>query len=280
MQVKLLRAIQEGEIEPVGGTPRKVDFRLVCATNRNLAEDVKAGRFREDLFYRINVVPLYVPPLRDHAEDVPLLAEHFLQVFRDRHQSKVTSISDEAMAALCRYGWPGNVRELENAVERAVVLCRGEEIGVENLPAEVRTLAGRARRSGGDTAAGGGAAYDHGDLEVHARDRPRRRPPEPPAPSTESSRPESSRTRATAAGVPRRGLRRQRRGRLSLTAARTRAASHAPPHPDPTHPDPLPHASLMHAPAPASPPPDPTTPRREVSAPWRDPFDPHGGLSR
>ena len=108
---------------------------------------MKAGRFREDLFYRINVVPLYVPPLRDRAEDVPLLAEHFLQVFRDRHQSKVTSISDEAMAALCRYGWPGNVRELENAVERAVVLCRGEEIGVENLPAEVSdTSAGQGRQ--------------------------------------------------------------------------------------------------------------------------------------
>ncbi len=147
VQVKLLRAIQEGEVEPVGGTTRKVDFRLVCATNRNLAEDVKAGKFREDLFYRINVVPLYVPPLRDRAEDVPLLVEHFLRMFRSRHQSDVRDISDAAMAALSSYGWPGNVRELENAIERAVVLCRGTTIELEGLPAELRdTEAGHGRQ--------------------------------------------------------------------------------------------------------------------------------------
>lgn len=147
VQVKLLRAIQEGEIEPVGGTVRKVNFRLVCATNRNLSEDVKAGKFREDLFYRINVVPLYVPPLRDRAEDIPLLADHFLRVFQSRHQSGVDTISDAAMASLCRYGWPGNVRELENAIERAVVLCRGGVIEPENLPPELRDAeAGQGRQ--------------------------------------------------------------------------------------------------------------------------------------
>jgi len=138
VQVKLLRALQEGEVEPVGGSTVKVDFRLVCATNRNLNEAVKSGAFREDLFYRINVVPIRVPPLRDRLEDVPLLADHFLRLYTTRHGKEVEGFTDAAVDLLSHYGWPGNVRELENAVERAVVLARRPRIDVEDLPVELR----------------------------------------------------------------------------------------------------------------------------------------------
>jgi two-component system response regulator HydG len=138
VQVKLLRALQEGEIEPVGGRSTKVDFRLVCATNRDLTEEVKAGRFREDLFYRINVIPIRLPPLRDRIEDVPLLADHFLRAFAVKHGKSVEGVSDAALRLMSGYGWPGNVRELENAMERAVVLCRGEQIEADDLPPELR----------------------------------------------------------------------------------------------------------------------------------------------
>ncbi len=138
VQVKLLRALQEGEIEPVGGVTKKVDFRLVCATNRDLTEEVKQGRFREDLFYRINVVPIRIPPLRDRLEDVPLLVDHFQRLYASRHGKATRGCSDEALALMSSYSWPGNVRELENAVERAVVLSRGPRIEVDDLPAELR----------------------------------------------------------------------------------------------------------------------------------------------
>jgi two-component system response regulator HydG len=138
VQVKLLRALQEGEIEPVGGATKKVDFRLVCATNRDLTEEVKNGRFREDLFYRINVVPIRVPPLRDRLEDVPLLVDHFLRVYAARHGKHVEGCSDAAIALMSNYGWPGNVRELENSIERAVVLAHGRVIDVDDLPPELR----------------------------------------------------------------------------------------------------------------------------------------------
>ena len=138
VQVKLLRALQEGEIEPVGGSTRKVDFRLVCATNRELSAEVEAGRFREDLFYRINVIPIRVPPLRDRIEDVPLLADHFLTGFAAKHGKPAESLSDEALHLLGNYGWPGNVRELENAIERAVVLSRKHVVGPDDLPPELR----------------------------------------------------------------------------------------------------------------------------------------------
>jgi two-component system, NtrC family, response regulator HydG len=138
VQVKLLRALQEGEVEPVGGRTMKVDFRLVCATNRDLVEEVKSGHFREDLFYRINVIPIRIPPLRDRIEDVPLLADHFLRLYSGKHGKATSQISDEALHTMSCYGWPGNVRELENAVERAVVLCKGTRIGVEDLPPELR----------------------------------------------------------------------------------------------------------------------------------------------
>ncbi len=138
VQVKLLRALQEGEIEPVGGRTTAVDFRLVCATNRDLTQEVKEGRFREDLFYRINVVPIRIPPLRDRLEDVPLLADHFLRMYAARHGKPVDGISDGAAELMGRYGWPGNVRELENAIERAVVLARSNRVEVDDLPPELR----------------------------------------------------------------------------------------------------------------------------------------------
>ena len=138
VQVKLLRALQEGEVEPVGGRTTPVDFRLVCATNRDLTEEIKAGRFREDLYYRINVVPVRIPPLRDRLEDVPLLVDHFMRMFAVRHSKAVEGISDEAVGLMSNYGWPGNVRELENALERAVVLARGPVIQVDDLPPELR----------------------------------------------------------------------------------------------------------------------------------------------
>ena len=138
VQVKLLRALQEGEIEPVGGSTTQVDFRLVCATNRDLQIEVKEGRFREDLFYRINVVPIRVPPLRDRVEDVPLLADHFLARFTARHGKSVEGFTQAALDLMLSYGWPGNVRELENAVERAVVLAKAPLLDVGDLPAELR----------------------------------------------------------------------------------------------------------------------------------------------
>jgi two-component system response regulator HydG len=138
VQVKLLRALQEGEVEPVGGRTVRVDFRLVCATHRDLQEDVKQGRFREDLYYRINVIPIRVPPLRDRAEDIPLLADHFLRIYAAKHQKPARTCSAAALTALAAYSWPGNVRELENAIERAVVLCRGDVVDVADLPPEVR----------------------------------------------------------------------------------------------------------------------------------------------
>ncbi|MCL4768345.1 MAG: sigma-54 dependent transcriptional regulator [Hyphomicrobiaceae bacterium] len=134
-QVKLLRALQDGEIDPVGGKrPVKVDLRLISATNRDMIELVKAGRFREDLFYRLNVFPIWMPPLRQRLDDVPELAYHFLARFAAEEGKRVTSIGEQAMRLLTRYPWPGNVRQLENAVFRAVVLADGPELAVAEFP--------------------------------------------------------------------------------------------------------------------------------------------------
>jgi two-component system, NtrC family, response regulator HydG len=143
VQVKLLRVLQEGEIERLGGggKGRRIDIRLVCATNVNLAEEVRAGRFREDLFYRLNVIPVSVPPLRDRRDDVPLLALHFAQVYAEKNGKATAVITPDAMQRLCDYQWPGNVRELENAMERATVLSRDATISEEALPREVRSAA-------------------------------------------------------------------------------------------------------------------------------------------
>ncbi len=143
VQVKLLRVLQEGEIERLGGggKPRKVDLRMVAATNVNLAEEVRSGRFREDLFYRLNVIPVHVPPLRDRREDVPLLAQHFTQLYAEKNGKAISGCTAAAVARLADYPWPGNVRELENAIERAVVLTRGTSLDEDSLPREVRDAA-------------------------------------------------------------------------------------------------------------------------------------------
>jgi transcriptional regulator with GAF, ATPase, and Fis domain len=143
-QTKLLRVIQEREIRRVGGLEaRTVDVRLVAATNSDLWEEVQQGRFREDLYYRLNVITIELPPLRDRREDIPLLAAHFLRIYAEENQREVDGFSPETMDAITDYGWPGNVRELENAVERAVVLTRDRVIQVDELPQAVRGGAGR-----------------------------------------------------------------------------------------------------------------------------------------
>ena len=143
LQVKLLRALQEERVRRLGDADdRPVDFRLVAATARDLEAEVAAGRFREDLFHRINVVALRVPPLRDRAGDLPLLAAHFVTRINQRSRLAVTGLSREAMRLLGAYGWPGNVRELENTIERAAVMCEGPEIDAASLPD--RILNGRS----------------------------------------------------------------------------------------------------------------------------------------
>ncbi|MGF1464637.1 MAG: sigma-54-dependent transcriptional regulator [Sandaracinaceae bacterium] len=143
MQVKLLRAIQESEFERVGGVKTlRVDARLVAATNRDLAEEIRAGRFREDLYYRLNVVQLRLPPLRERTDDIPLLVDHFVRQFRERLRKDVRGVSHAARAALVRYGWPGNIRELENVMERCMLFCDGDEIEVADLPPELRSSTG------------------------------------------------------------------------------------------------------------------------------------------
>jgi len=139
LQVKLLRVLQEGEVRPVGaGSARTVDVRVVSATSRDLARDVAEGRFREDLFYRLNVFSITVPPLRDRAEDIPLLAGHFLEKYGERFGKTGASLSPEALKACMDYRWPGNVRELENCIERGLVLCEQQVIGVDCLPENIR----------------------------------------------------------------------------------------------------------------------------------------------
>ena len=135
LQVKLLRVLQEREFERVGGTrPISVDIRLIAATNRNLEEAVKAGEFRQDLYYRLNVVSLEMPPLRERREDLPMLAEYFVQKYTKKCKIKPKRIAPATMACLVNYEWPGNVRELENAMERALVLSTSEELQPEDLP--------------------------------------------------------------------------------------------------------------------------------------------------
>jgi two-component system response regulator PilR (NtrC family) len=146
MQIKLLRVLQERKIRRVGGTEEiEVDVRVITATNQDLERMVREKRFREDLYYRINVIPIHMPALREKPEDIPPLAEHFLAKYRAEMGKPIRGISEEAMERLEAYSWPGNVRELENVIERAVALETGDTIRVESLPREVRD--GQSRRS-------------------------------------------------------------------------------------------------------------------------------------
>jgi len=138
-QVKLLRFLQEKKIERVGGTkPIGLDVRIIAATNLDLEKAVKEGSFREDLYYRLNVVAVPLPPLRERRDDIPLLVEHFIQKFKSESKGKVKRVLPEAMDLLMRYGWPGNVRELENVMERAIVIGKSEAILVEDLPLRIQ----------------------------------------------------------------------------------------------------------------------------------------------
>jgi len=145
-QVKLLRVLQEQEFEPLGSTRSvKVDIRVIAATNRDMAREIREGRFREDLFYRLNVVEIPLPPLRDRQEDILPLAEHFLKRYAEKNRRMIKRFTPGAADLLMRYSWPGNVRELENAVERAVILCRGDAVGSDDLPDALHTEAGGER---------------------------------------------------------------------------------------------------------------------------------------
>ena len=145
-QIKLLRAIQEGEVDSVGGKqPIKIDVRLISAANRSLIDAVKEGRFREDLFYRLHVFPILVPPLRERPEDIPDLVRHFLARFAAEEGKRIRAVSAEAMGVLCTHSWPGNVRQLENAMFRAVVLAETDEIGLAELPQVAAQSAGLER---------------------------------------------------------------------------------------------------------------------------------------
>jgi two-component system response regulator PilR (NtrC family) len=139
MQVKLLRVLQERRFRRVGGLEElQADIRVIAATNQDLIRLVAEGRFREDLFYRINVIPIALPPLRDRREDIPLIADHFLAKYAEQMDKRVGGVSHAAMQLLVRYGWPGNIRELENVIERAVALEATPTILPDSLPASIR----------------------------------------------------------------------------------------------------------------------------------------------
>jgi DNA-binding NtrC family response regulator len=144
LQVRLLRVLQEREIDKVGHSqPIKINVRILAATNRDLRKLIEDGRFREDLFYRLSVVTIHIPALRDRKEDIPLLTDHFLQKWCSRYQLPLIAISGEALEILKKYNWPGNVRELENVIERLAVLNKGEAIRPEDLPLEMRQAKNR-----------------------------------------------------------------------------------------------------------------------------------------
>lgn len=140
-QVKLTRVIQEREVRRVGDTrATKVDVRVIAATLRDLKADVQAGRFREDLYYRLNVFPIRLPPLRERREDIPTLAGHFLEKYSRFYKREISGMVPEALRVLTQYGWPGNVRELENTIERAVAVCGNSQIGAQDLPVEIKEM--------------------------------------------------------------------------------------------------------------------------------------------
>ena len=137
VQVKLLRVLQDGCFEPLGGRTQRAEVRIIAATNKDLRAEVEAGRFREDLYYRLNVIPIVMPPLRERREDIPLLCDHFLQRYCVKNNKEIRGFVRRALDLLTDYAWPGNVRELENAIERAVVLARGEILDQDDFPAHM-----------------------------------------------------------------------------------------------------------------------------------------------
>ncbi len=142
LQVKLLRVIQENEIRPVGDSKtKKIDVRIIAATAKNLESEVEKGAFREDLFYRLNVLPIHLPPLKERVEDVPLLIQHFINMFNTRLNKNIKGIAPSAMTLLLNYHWPGNIRELENVIERTIVLAEGTTILRDNLPSHLEVKA-------------------------------------------------------------------------------------------------------------------------------------------
>jgi len=149
MQVKLYRVLQEGKVRPIGSTEESdVDVRIIAATNKNFEKEIAEGHFREDLYYRLSVIPIHVPALRERREDIPLLARHFLERFRKTMEKPIGGISPEGMSKLEAYDWPGNVRELENTMERAVALETGKEISVRVLPDRILGYAGASSGAG------------------------------------------------------------------------------------------------------------------------------------
>jgi two-component system, NtrC family, response regulator PilR len=167
MQVKLLRVLQERRFRRVGGLEeQQADIRVIAATNQDLAKAIAEGRFREDLYYRINVIPITLPPLRDRREDIQLLAEHFVAKYTEQMEKAITGISHEALDLLMRYDWPGNIRELENVVERAVALEPTPAILPDSLPPNIRgTMPMRAPAEGHE-----GLPASGFDLEAHVKE--------------------------------------------------------------------------------------------------------------
>jgi two-component system response regulator AtoC len=170
MQVKLLRALQESEFERVGGIKTiHVDVRLVAATNRDLKKLIAANAFREDLFYRLNVVSIRLPALRERETDIPLLVEHFLAKFNERLKKQVVGVEPEALDILSAYGWPGNIRELENVMERSVLFCDAQKLRVEDLPGELRGSAGSVAPPTSDAAGSDMPLSSEGGLKEHVK---------------------------------------------------------------------------------------------------------------
>ena len=170
LQAKLLRALQQGEVQRVGSDrPVRVDVRIIAATNRDLEAEVRAGRFREDLYYRLNVIALRVPPLRERSEDIPLLAGHFLGRFAQRNRKSFRGYSPRAMDLMLRHDWPGNVRELENAVERAVILAPGDMVTERDLPAGLQAGVADVGNAAHDHAPAVGVSLEDAEREAVAR---------------------------------------------------------------------------------------------------------------
>ncbi|MBN2254679.1 MAG: sigma-54-dependent Fis family transcriptional regulator, partial [Deltaproteobacteria bacterium] len=145
LQVKLLRVIQERQFERIGGMRTlEADVRIIAATHRNLEDAVKHGKFREDLYYRINVIPIHIPPLRERRADIPILIGHFLKIFNTMKKKRVNAVTDEAMEHMVEYGWPGNVRELQNTMEMLIVMKEEGVLGIDDLPERIYRHGGRA----------------------------------------------------------------------------------------------------------------------------------------